>query len=179
MFINVASGNPVKVEAVRELVPDYPFLQGIEIHSVEVPTGVSDQPKSLEETLGGAINRARSAFTEGCKYSIGLESGLMQVPYTKTGEMDFCACAIYDGRESHVGLSGAFEFPTEITKLIKSEGINASDACHKMGLSEEKNIGYQEGIIGIVSDGLIDRKAYTKQAIQMALVQLQHPELYV
>ena len=57
MRINVASKNPAKVDAVREVLHGYPDLSNYEV--------------------------------------VGIESGLMIVPQTKTGSMDFSACAIY------------------------------------------------------------------------------------
>ena len=177
MKINVGSKNPTKISAVREAISAYDLLSGSEVVPMEVSSGVSSQPKSLEETIRGALSRARNAFGD-CDYSIGLESGLMQVPQSKSGYMDFCACIIYDGRESHLGLSCAFEFPTEITRLIHEEGLDANEASFRSGLTKHKNIGSLEGAIGILTKGRVTRKEYTKQAIQMALIQIENPSFY-
>ncbi len=178
MKLIVASINPIKIGAVRDLIKDYPFLRNAQVDSLEINTGVAEQPTSLEETINGAVNRARSAFSRDYVYSFGIESGLMKVPCTKTGEMDFCACAVFDGTLYHLGLSCAFEFPSLITKLIHEEGINATQACLKAGLTKKENIGYEEGIIGIITNGRITRRDYTKQAVQMALIHLEYPHLY-
>ena len=177
MRINVASKNPIKVEAVREVAADYKLLEGAEIYSKDVGSGVSEQPKSLEETVQGAINRAKSAF-EGCNYSFGIESGLMMVPQTKTGSMDFCACVIYDGSKYHIGLSCAFEFPPVVTKMIHTLGIDANDAFYRAGITKNKKVGSSEGAIGILTKGRVTRKEYTKQAVHMALIHLENPALY-
>ncbi len=177
MRISIASKNPVKVAAVREVIGDYDFLKGAEVASVEVESGVSEQPKSLEETVQGAMNRARNAF-RGFSYSIGLESGLMKVPQTKTGSMDFCACAIYDGREYHLGLSCAFEFPPVVTRMIHELGIDANEAFYRSGLTKDRKIGSSQGGIGLLTKGRLTRKEYTKQAVRMALVYLENPGLY-
>lgn len=177
MKINIASRNPVKVSALMELINEYGILHGAEINSVDVGSDVSGQPKSLEETIQGAINRATKSFTD-CKYSIGIESGLMVVPRTKTGNMDFCACAIYDGGKHHVGLSCAFEFPPKVTKMIHESGLEAEEASYRSGLTDNPKIGSSDGIIGILTKGRITRKDQTKQAIQMALMHLENPELY-
>lgn len=78
----------------------------------EVSSSVSNQPKSLDETVRGAMNRALGSFVD-CSYSFGIESGLMAVPNTKSGFMDVCVCAIYDGTEYHIGLSSAWEAPKQ------------------------------------------------------------------
>ena len=46
MKIHAGSSNKVKVNAVKELLEDYPHLAHAKIESVQTPSGVSDQPKS-------------------------------------------------------------------------------------------------------------------------------------
>lgn len=178
MKINVASKNPVKVEAVKEVLNSYSNLADYEIVGVEVNSGVSEQPKSLEETVQGAINRAMAVFNDCCIYSFGIESGLMKVPQTKTGNMDFCVCAIYDGVRHHLGLSCAFEFPIKLNQMIHELGIDANEAVYRCGLTRDKKIGSSEGIIGTLTKGRMTRKDYTKQAVQMALIHLENKSLY-
>ena len=177
MRINIASKNPVKVEAVREVVGAYGLLRGSEISSLEVGSGVSEQPKSLEETVQGAINRAMRSFKD-CNYSFRIESGLMSVPQTKTGSMDLCVCVIYDGAKYHMGLSCAFEFPPVVTKMIHEQGIDANEAFYRCGLTKDRKMGSSDGAIGLLTNGRMTRKDYTKQAVQMALIHLEHPKLY-
>jgi len=102
----------------------------------------------------------------------------MQVPYTKTGYMDLCACAIYDGKEVHIGLSSAFEFPTQVTRLILEEGLDANQAFYLVGLTKDPKIGSAEGAIGLLTKGRVTRKDYTKQAISMALIHLENSNLF-
>ena len=178
MKINVGSKNQVKVNSVKEVILDYDFLSNAEVFSIEVPSGVYKQPTSIDETIQGAMNRAKSAFKE-CKYSFGIENGLMKVPNTKTGYMDVTACAIYDGKEFHLGLSSSFEYPTKVTKLVFSDGLEIDEAMHKEGLTKNKKIGYSEGgVIGFLTKGRMTRKEYTKQAIITALIHLENPELF-
>lgn len=168
----VGSKNNVKVDAVREMIADYPHLKDAEVLSFETVSGVSNQPKSLEETVQGAINRAENIFKD-CDYSFGIESGLMAVPKTKTGYMDVCVCAIYDGKECHLGLSSAWEAPREVTKYIMEDGLDMNDAALKAGLTENVNVGASEGLVGIVTKGRLNRKEYTKEAIRTALIHLE------
>lgn len=109
MRIHVGSQNKVKISAVSEAIRDYEFLSDAEVSSLDVESEVSEQPKSIDETIRGAMNRARNAF-QNCDYSFGLEDGLMRVPHTKTDYMNVCACAMYDGQNYHIGLSSAFEY---------------------------------------------------------------------
>lgn len=171
--IHVGSKNKAKIEAVKETIADYPHLKKAKVEGVEARSEISEQPLSLEETIKGAINRARNAF-KACDYSLGLESGLMKVPYTKSGYMDVCACAIFDGTEFHIGLSSSWEFPDKtVMDIIVNEGLDMSQAINKAGLTNNPKIGSEQGAIGILTKGRVDRKAYTKQAIQMALIHLE------
>lgn len=173
MIINVGSKNRVKVEAVKEIIKDYPHLANAHVEIIEVNSGIAEQPKSLEETMRGAINRAKGAWTN-CDYSIGLESGLMQVPFSKTGHMDICVCAIYDGKELHFGLSSAWEIPSKkMLGYMLHEGLDMSQAINKAGLVDNPNIGSDNGAIAIFTKGRLDRKAYTKEALRTALIHLE------
>ena len=177
MIITVASQNQVKVNAVKETLQLYPHFSGAIIKGRTVPSEISEQPKSLKETTEGAINRARNAF-DGSHYSIGLESGLIQVPMTKTGYMDICVCAIYDGKQIHLGLSQAFECPPEVMRLVHEEGLDLSQASVRVGLTDNPHIGSDQGIIGLLTRGRVTRKDYTKEALKMALIHLENGELY-
>ncbi|MCX6719696.1 MAG: inosine/xanthosine triphosphatase [Candidatus Staskawiczbacteria bacterium] len=177
MKINIGSKNKNKIEALSEILKDYPDFCVAQIIPKEVSSNISDQPKSLDETIQGAINRAKNAF-ENCDYSVGLESGLMKVPETKSGYMDFTACAIFDGGKIHLGLSSAFEHPRIIIDKIFNEGLDASTAFHKAGLTNDTYIGYSEGIIGLLTKNKLTRKEYTKEAIRTALIHLENKDLY-
>lgn len=170
-FVKIGSQNPVKVEALRETILDYPQLAELEVQAVDVSSGVYKQPKSLEETIEGAINRAKNAFGD-CRYSFGVESGLMAVPYTKTGYMDVCVCAIFDGNEYHLGLSSAWETPKRVAQYMLDEGLDMNEAAYKAGLSDNPRVGYAGGLVGIMTKGRITRKEYTKEAIRMAMIHI-------
>lgn len=172
MKIIVGSTNRIKVGAVEELLRDYPHLKDATIMAVDVPSGVGNQPKSLGETVEGAMNRARGVFQD-CSYSIGLESGLMAVPNTKSGFMDVCVCAIFDGNEYHIGLSSAWEAPKKVMEHMLSEGLDMNQAALKAGLTENAHVGSAEGLVGIMTKGRLTRKEYTKEAIRTALIHLE------
>ncbi len=172
MNIVVGSKNPAKVEAVREILQDYPHLKDADVVGVEVDSGIAEQPVSIEEMAEGAVNRARAAFVD-CDYSIGIESGLMKIPQTKSGYLEACVAVVFDGTEHHLGLSSGFECPdTEVVRLVIEEGFNFADAANKTGLTNDPAIGKNQGVIGILTKGRLDRKAYTKEALRTALIHL-------
>ncbi len=171
MIINIGSKNLIKVEAVREILKDYYHLKAAEVVAIESLSEVSDQPKSLEETTKGAMNRAKNSFIN-CDYSFGIESGLMVVPHTKTGYMDVCVCAIFDGKEYHLGLSSAWEAPKKITDFMLKEGLDMNDAAYKAGVTKNPKVGSAEGLVGIMTKGRLTRKEYTKEALRTALIHI-------
>ena len=117
MKVNVGSKNITKVQAVEEALSDFPEFSSAKVVSLAVDSGVHKQPKNIEQTVQGAMNRARNAFKD-CDLSFGLESGLIEVPNTKSGYMDITMCAIYDGKNFHLGGSSAFEYPKSMIDLV-------------------------------------------------------------
>ena len=121
--VAVGSKNKCKVQAVSAVLRAFPELASLRAVGFAAPTGVSDQPMSLQEVIQGAKHRAEAA-AELCKegsgealrvdavaFSVGLESGLMRV-----GDdfFDVCACAIWDGTEHHLGFSCCFKIPAKV-----------------------------------------------------------------
>lgn len=169
--INIGSRNYVKVRAVKEVLNDYFPSKKIKITTINSVSGVSKQPKSLKETIKGAINRARNSY-KNCDYSFGIESGLVKMPLVKSGYMDLCVCAVFDGRRCYLGFSSAWEVPEKVVKYILKENLDMNEAAYKAGLTKSKKIGSREGLVGIVTKGRLVRKNYTKEAIRNALIYL-------
>jgi len=115
MVICIGSKNPNKFNAVKEAFLMFETFRDASFVSIGADSNVSDQPVGYTETITGAKNRAFNAFKE-CDISVGLESGLVEIPLTKTGYMNLTVCSIYDGQEHSIGTGPAFELPEKITK---------------------------------------------------------------
>lgn len=179
MKIAIGSTNPVKVQALEEALQGSHLFPKSQVHSCNVPSGISPQPMSLEETIQGAKNRAKNAFGSSSPHlAFGIESGLCQAPGTKSGYLEACVCCIYNGTHYHTGLSCGFEVPPQLLTLILEHKMELAQACFHSGVSSNPNLGAAEGLIGLLTKGRITRKEYTKQAILMALLQLENDELY-
>jgi inosine/xanthosine triphosphatase len=176
MRVNVGSTNRTKIEAVEEVLKSYPEFAEAEVMGVEVPVEEFGHPKTLAETVEGAMRRAKEAFRD-CELSFGIEGGLIDVPHTKTGVMEIAVCAIYDGKTYHLGISPAFEWPRKVAKLI-IDGMDGSRAFREAGFTTHEKIGTAEGAIWTLTKGKMKRKDYNKIAVTMALVHLNHPEDY-
>lgn len=180
MIIAVGSTNIIKVQAVEEVLQDYADLAHAKIVSLSVPSEISEQPLTIEETIQGAKNRAKNAYMScgSCKYSFGIESGLFEAPGSQTGYLEACICCIFDGTNYHIGLSCGFEIPQHILNLVLNEKMDLSTACFQSGVTSNTKLGSAEGLVGILSKGRITRKEYTKQCVITALCQLENAALY-
>ncbi len=176
MKINIGTKNKIKIEALKEIIADYDFLKSGAAESIDADSGVDDQPKSIEETIRGAQNRAKGAFID-CDLAVGIEDGLMAVPESLTGFMNITVAAFYDGQRFYLGLSSAFEYPLKAVGLVK-EGMDINQAFYKLGLTKNPSVGSAEGAIGILTRGRWQRKDTVKQAIISALIQLENKEWY-
>ena len=69
MKIGVGSKNKTKVNAVKELLLDYPMFSGAEVFGVDVRIDEFGHPKSIEEVVAGAVNRARFFLPNHAEHS--------------------------------------------------------------------------------------------------------------
>ena len=177
MKISIGSKNNIKIEAIKEILPNYEVFKSIKnINAIDAPD-IYGQPMSLLETIEGAKHRAKISFIN-CDYSFGIEDGLMEVPHTKNGFMNICACAIFDGKEYHLGISSAFEVPRSVINLMIKEKLDMSQAYKKAGLTKEEKVGVSNGAVGLLTKSRVNRKQYTIQALTMALIHLDNEGLF-
>ncbi|HEV7423629.1 MAG TPA: DUF84 family protein [Candidatus Paceibacterota bacterium] len=178
MKIGVGSKNKTKVDAVAELLKTYPMFHGAEVVGVDVKIDQFGHPKSLKEVVEGAIDRAKQS-KDGYEYGFGIESGLMEVSYTKSGYMEVVVCAIYDGIKYHLGIGPTFEWPTAVVHAILKDGVDGSQAFKKLGFTDHEKLGTENGSINILTHGKMNRKEQNKIAVMMALIHLENPEHFL
>lgn len=172
MKIVVASKNPVKLNAAR--LGFCTYFQEVEVHGVSVESGVSDQPKTDEETLEGALNRVQNALAEfpEADYWVGIEGGLC----TKQGEMEaFAWIVVRTAEKTGRARTTTFQLPAKVAELI-SKGYELGDANDI--LFKQENSKQKSGAIGLLTNNKINRTALYKQAVELALVPFLNPKLY-
>ncbi len=176
MKIRLASGNPIKIAAVKEIIPEFAFLKKAELETVAVSSSVSQQPIGLEETVKGAENRSREAF-EKDSIAIGIESGILplQKPFNA---LSITVCCVFDGKEIHAGISSGYELPTVISKEILENKTELEKALHQHGFTNNPEIGQAEGFVSIVTNKRVSRKDLTKQALLMAFCKLEQQHYF-
>jgi inosine/xanthosine triphosphatase len=171
----VASTNPVKCRAVeigvQAALPD----QLITIGSVQVESGVSDQPSSDAETLTGAENRARAArqVEPDADYWFGVEGGVEDSPH---GLLTFAWIVAVD-RTGRIGRarSAAFLLPEVVAERVRG-GMELGHADDEVfGRTDSKR---RDGAIGLLTQGALDRTGLYVPAVTAAMIPFLNPELY-
>lgn len=159
--VAVGSLNRVKVEAVRVVMER--IYGEARVTAVDVSGGVPEQPFE-DQTRTGAVNRAYNALGDH-DLAVGIEAGVFERPQ---GMYDIQFCAVVDrkGRLT-IGTGPGFMYPPCIADLVRS-GMTVGAAVGQV--FGEKEVGRKEGAVGLLSGGILDRKALTEQAIVAAMI---------
>lgn len=170
MQIAVGSTNPAKQKATKWAFD----LIGIEhsIVGIDVPSGVSSQPLSDEETLQGAINRAQATLGAGAyDLGIGLEGGVLE---TEHGMMLCNWCAIASREDGRLAIGGGVRIllPDAIARGVRV-GIELGTMIDEWAGST--GISKGEGTIGILTQGKISRAQMFRDSVICAYSRLIYP----
>jgi inosine/xanthosine triphosphatase len=175
MKIAIGSENDHKyVAVVRETREDEFFSSsfhndGFTFHSKGVPSGVRDQPLTLDETMRGAYNRSMNVYDEvtGADFGFGIESGLMRAFDGRY--LQIAVCSLFDGDRPSFGISSSYEHPDSVLKLILKEGKTVEEAYKIEGYTRSDKLGSEEGAIGIWSNGRVKRLDVLSEAVRDSL----------
>jgi inosine/xanthosine triphosphatase len=173
-LVIVGSKNPVKVSCT-EAAFHQAFEGAFLVEGLNISSGVSEQPYGDEETYEGAFNRsnaAKLAFPEA-DYWVGIEGGVDLVGR----EMHAFAWVVIIDKEGKIGKAktSTFFLPKAIVELVESgmELGEADDKVFKRANSKQEN-----GAVGILTNGAVDRKEYYQQAVVLALIPFLQRDLY-
>lgn len=156
MLIAVGSTNPAKIKAAKLVVKK--IFPKAKVEAVDVSSGVSSQPKTDEESIKGAINRAKKALKNtNADYGIGMEGGL-----NKIGKNHFESgwIAVVD-KKGNIGLgsSARWQVSGKISKALL-EGKELAEVVNTM--TGREDVHTKEGIMGLITSGHLPRHiAYT------------------
>lgn len=168
MKVAVGSLNPTKVKGVKEAYIKV-FGERVIVIPTKVHSHVSPQPLSLEETLQGAINRAKEAlsFIHDSYHGVGIEAGLFRLP---TGHWIDVQVAVIISREGRmgVGIGPAFPIPEYVIRRVTRDFIEMEKVMEE--ISGVKSIGEKMGAIGFLTNNIIKREDLTRIAVLMALI---------
>ena len=173
--IIVGSTNPVKINSTKAAFETAFPDEAFEVEGVTAVSDVRDQPMSSDETLLGARNRAKYVknLRSDADYWIGIEGGIEEHEEV----LEAFAWMVIIGSDGTVGKArtSSFVLPHEVSLLVRAgmELGQADDKVFNMKHSKQRN-----GAVGLLTNDLIDRSEYYKQAVILALVPFLKPELY-
>ncbi|MFN7250595.1 MAG: DUF84 family protein [Anaerobacillus sp.] len=148
MRVAVGSTNPTKIAAVKRVLGN-----NIELLPIEAPSYVSEQPFGDEETVKGALNRARASLAAAeVQFAIGLEGGVAETEY---GLMVINWGALVDNSGKEYIASGARTLlPAEVHQEIQN-GKTLGEAMDIF--TNREGVSKKEGAMGIITNGRINR----------------------
>lgn len=176
MRVIVASKNPVKIAATKQAFDLYYKSEATDFIGVDTASGVSDQPSTIEETIQGAVNRAKNARNDAADYSVGIEGGVSFQTIDGTEhcvEISWCCVLDCQTGQYEIGSAPGFVLLPSIVERIRS-GHDLSSALEaEYGIA---NAGVANGYIGWLSNDHIDRQRACYESVYLALCAVNKEE---
>ncbi|MGE5402848.1 MAG: inosine/xanthosine triphosphatase, partial [Ignavibacteriales bacterium] len=176
MLVLVGSGNPVKINAVKEAFARY--FGEVETRGFATDSSVPDQPFG-EDTYAGARNRAlelqKIDLLEGFRadYYVGIEGGVMNY-YSRWFGFGVM-CVMNSAGKAGFGSSPHYELPSSVVDELhrgKELGTVMDELTGKYNTKQHK------GAVGFFTNGVMDRKDLYIQGLIVAIAPFLHEELF-
>lgn len=165
--VAVGSANPVKVAAARAVLAPL-IAPGATIESVDVPSGVPDQPWGDAETVRGARARASAALAaSGADLGVAFEGGVVA---EDDGGLRTCAWAAVVDRAGRAATGGslAMPLPPAVAAMVRA----GAELGHAMDeLTNAYNTKQGRGAVGVLTAGLMDRQRSYEVILTYALAR--------
>lgn len=165
----VSSKSQLKHDAVKAAFARLGVL--IETIAVPMPSGVNEQPRSLDETYEGALNRHEqlvrevAAASQG-NYLVTVESGLF-APRPEHNYFGTTTLVIEKDGERHVGIDVDIEFPSHFTDRVPGEYADLGELVKaEFGATSKDPFPY-------LTNGKITRQNVIENALYNVLVQFK------
>ena len=175
MIVRVGSVNRAKLAAVEGGLA--PFFPGLEVCGAEAPSGIPEQPVGWDEIRDGARARARGSWVVGgCELACGIEDGLLRLDGFPGGYANVGCCVLYDGAREGMGLTPAFAFPRAVLeKALGPPRRRIGPLLREYAPTEADADDATWGSIGRLTNGVLTRTEYARQAVVCALASLRDP----
>lgn len=164
MKIIVGSQNPTKIKAVQSV------FTNCTITSLKVASKVSSQPLTDEETMLGAINRAKGCLNSSKEaLAIGLEGGVMYV----NDQMYLCnwGALVTNNGDIYTASGARILLPKEIEGQLKT-GLELGDLMDDY--ANKHSVRTKEGAIGIFTNNRVDRSQLFSHVVQLLRGQWEY-----
>jgi inosine/xanthosine triphosphatase len=163
LSITIGSKNFAKVEAVKNV-----FI-GTDIIGLSVPSNVSEQPFSDEETMKGATNRAYNALKAGATdVGIGLEGGVMEL----SSGLYLCnwGALVHKNGFSTVSSGARIKLPDEIAVELR----NGKELGPVMDdYAKKRDVRKLEGAVGIFTNEKVNRLEMFEHVVKLLAGQYE------
>ena len=163
--IIIGSTNPTKINAVSGAFKKVFPCDGFCFIKENTPSGVLDQPMTEKETKDGCKNRLDYLEKKHiADFYIAIEGGVDYV-----GKKLYAFAWVYIKSKGFLSKSktSIFQLPEEIKFLIeKGEELGKADDLVFNRVNSKK----KDGAVGILTNGLITRESYYKEAVILGLI---------
>ncbi|UOQ87431.1 DUF84 family protein [Gracilibacillus salinarum] len=164
MKIIIGTYNQAKMNAVKDVFSE------AEVIGADVDSKVDSQPRTDEETLAGAINRAKASrmqIEDG--YGIGLEGGVMLIG----DQLHLCnwGALVTPDHQLFVASGARIPLPDSIAELVMN-GRELGDVMKEW--TKLKDIRHHQGAIGIFTNEWVSRKEMFIHVVKLLAGQLAY-----
>lgn len=167
--IAVASTNPAKIDAVAQSFERAFANQPWQVQGYAVPSGVSAQPMSSDETYQGAWHRLQALKAQvQADFYVSIEAGL-------EGEFTFAWVLIEHQQRLGKARSASLMLPDQALDLL-AQGKELGDVMDR--LFGTHNIKQAGGAIGLLTGDRLSRSSVYQQALILALIPTFQPQWY-
>lgn len=165
LLVAIGTKNRAKINAVEKCVTNY--FKEVRFELCEVPSDVSEQPYSTEETRQGAIHRALNTLkVANGDMNFGLEGGVYEIE----GIMYCCnwgALVLKDGT-IFTAAGAQFPLPDTVAKELRlGKELGPVMDCY----TKQQDIRSSAGAVGIFTAGLIDRAEMFEHIVKLLIGQ--------
>lgn len=143
--VYIGTTNIVKISAIQEVLNDENVI------GMNVSSGVSPQPKSDEETMQGALNRAKALPSGHLRF--GLEAGV-EIHNSKVFLINW-GVLIDEKDNIYYGGGTRLPLPDVIGKRLFSEDVELAEVVDEY--YNRDDIKHQEGAVGILTNNYVRR----------------------
>ena len=175
----IASKNPVKINATsiwfESMFPDQLF----DFQWISVPSWVSDQPMSNQETFQWAKNRAENAKKEkpDADFRVWLEGWVEKTDHGREASARIYIVGKNSKWRETVGKwkTGTFILPQKVSDLIEqwNELGKAQDIVFSKHNSKQKSWS-----VWLLTNDIFTRSSFYGHATILGLIPFKNPELY-
>ncbi len=179
MRIIIASKRTPKIEGAKRAIARAAELfavgsESIILESREAASRVDVTPRSLDELLAGARNRAVSIFPgTPATLTVGVEGGLYRVHDAVF--LQSWAC-VYDGTRLSYGASGSIQLPVALNRAVMDEGKDLGEVIDSF--AGAGNVRSRQGTWGVLTNDAVSREDSFDAAVFNALMPLWNDDVY-